>query len=262
MGNPIAHSQSPRIHKAFASQTGQSIDYQAVLVPEDAFVETLDAFARQGGKGANITLPFKAAAWQSATMRTERADRAGAVNTIWFKDAVTYGDNTDGIGLVRDLRDNLNCSLQGREILVLGAGGAVRGIIDPLFNAGVAGIVLANRSVDKAQSIADRFADRGTISAVSYAALDGSFDVIINGTSLSLHNELPPLADHALQAGGFVYDMMYQREPTCFMRWASERGAARVADGLGMLVEQAAESFYIWRGVRPDTAPVIAELRA
>lgn len=261
MGNPIAHSKSPRIHQAFARQTGQSLDYQAVLVPEDAFTETLEAFRLQGGKGANITLPFKEAAWELAAERTTRADRAGAVNTIWFGDSVIHGDNTDGIGLVRDLCNNLNCSLSGKEVLVLGAGGAVRGIIDPLFDAGVAGIVIANRTVDRAQSIAERFADRGSIQAVSYADLDGTFGVIINGTSLSLQGQIPPLPDTVLSPGAFVYDMMYQREPTSFMRWAAEREAGLTADGLGMLVEQAAEAFYIWRGVHPDTAPVIAELR-
>lgn len=261
MGNPVAHSKSPRIHQAFASQTGQTLDYQAVLVPENEFAEALEAFRRQGGKGVNVTLPFKESAWEAATARTERAERAGAVNTIWFENATVHGDNTDGIGLVRDLRDNLGCSLQGRDILVLGAGGAVRGIIDPLFDAGVASIMLANRTVTRAQRIAERFADRGDIHAVSYPALVGSYSVIINGTSLSLQNEIPPLPDDALAVGGVAYDMMYQPTATSFMRWAAGRGAGMTADGLGMLVEQAAESFYIWRGVRPETAPVIAELR-
>jgi len=184
------------------------------------------------------------------------------VNTIWFENATVHGDNTDGIGLVRDLHDNLDCPLQGRDILVLGAGGAVRGIIDPLFDAGVASIVLANRTVVRAERITERFADRGDIHAVSYPALAGSYPVIINGTSLSLQNEIPPLPDEVLAAGGIAYDMMYQPTATCFMRWAAGRGAGMTADGLGMLVEQAAESFYIWRGVRPETAPVIAEIRA
>ncbi|MDZ7735661.1 MAG: shikimate dehydrogenase [Gammaproteobacteria bacterium] len=262
MGNPVAHSKSPRIHQAFASQTGQSLDYQAVLVPENEFAETLEAFRQQGGKGVNVTLPFKESAWEAATARTERAGRAGAVNTIWFEDSMVHGDNTDGIGLIRDLRDNLDCPLQGRDILILGAGGAVRGIIDPLFDAGVASIALANRTVVRAQRLAEKFADRGAIHAVSYPALTGSYAVIINGTSLSLQNEVPPLPDGVLAAGGIAYDMMYQPTATCFMRWAAEREGGMTADGLGMLVEQAAESFCIWRGVRPETAPVIAELRA
>ena len=261
MGNPIAHSLSPRIHQAFARQTGQSLDYQAVLVPEDAFAETLTAFQEAGGKGANITLPFKEVAWRTVTVRTARAERAGAVNTVWFEAATIYGDNTDGIGLVRDLRDNLGCELNGKRVLILGAGGAVRGVIEPLFDAGVADIVIANRTPAKAEVIATQFADRGLIRAEAYDDLEAAFPIIINGTSLSLQQELPPLGDGVLAEGGWVYDMMYQREPTCFMHWAAEHGAERTADGLGMLVEQAAEAFAIWRGVRPETTPVINMLR-
>lgn len=263
MGNPVAHSKSPAIHRAFARQTGQALEYQALLVPEDRFAETLLTFRSEGGKGANITLPFKEQAWQLATDKTRRAERAGAVNTVWFSgDDRIHGDNTDGAGLVRDIRDNLHCVLQGRDILVLGAGGAVRGIIDPLFDEQPARIVIANRTIAKAAAVAERFADRGDISAVGYAGLAGEqFPVIINGTSLSLQNELPPLPDDVLGAGGFVYDMMYQAEPTCFMHWGCGHGAGTAADGLGMLVEQAAESFFDWRGVRPETAPVIAMLR-
>lgn len=262
MGNPVAHSQSPRIHQAFARQTGQSLDYQAVLVPKDAFTETLAAFRQAGGRGANITLPFKETAWQAVNTHSSRAQRAGAVNTIRFENGTVHGDNTDGVGLVRDLRDNLGCPLRDRDILILGAGGAVRGIIDPLFDEAPASIVIANRTLDKASAIAGQFRDRGNIRAVSYTDLEGRYPVIINGTSLSLQDEVPPLADTVLAANGVAYDMMYRREPTCFMRWAAERGAGNTADGLGMLVEQAAESFFIWRDVRPATAPVIAILRA
>lgn len=261
MGNPIAHSLSPRIHQAFATQTGQLLDYQATLVPEHAFAETLAAFREAGGKGANITLPFKEAAWRTVTVRTARAERAGAVNTVWFEAAAVHGDNTDGIGLVRDLRDNLGCDLSGKQVLILGAGGAVRGVIDPLFEAGAAGIVIANRTPAKAETIAAQFTGAGMIRAEAYDNLEGAFPVIINGTSLSLQNALPPLGDNVLAEGGWVYDMMYQREPTCFMRWAAEHGAGRTADGLGMLVEQAAEAFMIWRGVRPETTSVINMLR-
>lgn len=263
MGNPIAHSKSPVIHQAFARQTGEAIDYQAVLVPKDGFPEAVQRFREQGGKGANVTLPFKEAAWQLATDKSPRAQRAGAVNTLSFAGGdPIHGDNTDGIGLVRDIRDNLYCDLKARNILILGAGGAVRGVIDPLFDEQPARIVIANRSVDKATAIAERFADRGDISAVGYDQLGNeTFSIIINGTSLSLQNEVPPLPDAVLEAGGFVYDMMYQAEPTSFMRWGLERSAASAADGLGMLVEQAAESFYLWRGVRPSTAPVIELLR-
>lgn len=262
-GNPVAHSLSPRIHRLFAEQTGESLDYQAILAPENGFAETLKAFRDQGGRGANVTLPFKYQAWQIADRRSTCAERAGAVNTIWFDDSgLVHADNTDGVGLVRDLRDNLGVSLRGQSLLVLGAGGAVAGIMDPLFDEQPAQVVIANRTPDKARAIASRFADRGSIEAVEYADLAGShFAIIINGTSLSLQDELPPLPEDILAASGFVYDMMYQSQPTCFMRWALDRGAAVAADGLGMLVEQAAEAFHIWRGIRPRTAPVIKQLR-
>lgn len=263
IGNPISHSLSPQIHRAFAEQAGQQLDYQALLVPEDAFAETLRALGKQGVRGANITLPFKYEAWTICDRRSAGAERAGAVNTISFaEDGTLHGDNTDGIGLVRDLRDNLNVTLRDREILIAGAGGAVAGIIDPLFDEQPAGIVIANRTLARAQSIAERFADRGSISALVYEDLAGrQFPLIINGTSLSLHNQLPPLPDAVLAESGFVYDMMYQQQPTCFMRWAAAHGAAGSSDGLGMLVEQAAEAFNIWRGVRPDSQPVITRLR-
>lgn len=263
MGSPIAHSKSPAIHTAFASQTGQKMDYQAVLVPVGRFREALVEFHRQGGKGANITLPFKHEAYLACAERSDRAERAGAVNTVWFDgQGQIHGDNTDGIGLVRDLRDNLRCTLAGKDILVLGAGGAVRGIIDPLFDAGVESIIIANRTVDRAEAIAAAFADRGPIRASSFAELAGrQFPIIINGTSLSLQNTVPPLPDDVMEVGGMAYDMMYSDEPTVFMRWAQAHGAGQAADGLGMLVEQAAESFYIWRGVRPRTGPVIEQLR-
>lgn len=263
IGNPISHSLSPQIHRAFAEQTAQQLDYQALLVPEDAFAETLCAIGSQGMRGANITLPFKHEAWAICDRRSARAERAGAVNTISFaEDGTLHGDNTDGIGLVRDLRANLKVTLRDQEILIAGAGGAVAGIIDPLFDEQPAAIVIANRTLAKAQSIAGRFADRGSISVLEYDDVAGrQFPLIINGTSLSLRNELPPLTAGVLAEFGFVYDMVYQSQPTCFMRWAAEQGAASSADGLGMLVEQAAEAFTLWRGVRPDSQAVIAMLR-
>lgn len=264
MGSPIAHSKSPAIHAAFAEQTGQQMAYQAVLVPAGGFREALAALYEQGCKGANVTLPFKHEAWLACSERTDRADRAGAVNTVWFDEqGHILGDNTDGVGFIRDLTHNLGCTLAGRDILVLGAGGAVRGIIDPLFDAGIESVVIANRTVDRAEAIAAAFSDRGSIRASTYADLAGQrFSVIINGTSLSLQNALPPLPEDILEPCGLAYDMMYSNKPTIFMQWAQARGAGRAADGLGMLVEQAAESFYIWRGVRPQTGPVIEKLRA
>lgn len=263
MGNPIAHSLSPRIHQAFADQTGEAIDYQAILVPTDGFETMVRAFCAAGGQGANITLPFKQAAWALCDRRTGRADRAVAVNTLSFSqtDGIS-GDNTDGIGLVRDLRDNLHCRLDGAGVLILGAGGAVRGVIDPLFDEHPARIIIANRTPEKAREIAAAFADRGVIEGHGYEDLAGQrFPVIINGTSLSLQGEVPSLPTDVVADGGVVYDMMYSDEATCFMRWAEARGAGRTADGLGMLVEQAAESFFIWRGIRPDTAPIMRMLR-
>lgn len=264
IGNPIDHSLSPRIHRAFAEQTGQTIDYQALRVDIDRFAASLRALREQGLCGASITLPFKHEAWAICDRRSGRAERAGAVNTISFADHGTIvGDNTDGIGLLRDLRDNLNIALNDRDILILGAGGAVAGIVEPLLDEQPADLVIANRSLDKAEAIARRFADCARIRTVAYTELKGrQFPLVINGTSLSLHDQLPPLPDGVMQAQGFAYDMMYQREPTCFMRWALAQGAAGCADGLGMLVEQAAEAFAIWRGVRPETGPVLEQLRA
>ncbi|MCS3904297.1 shikimate dehydrogenase [Methylohalomonas lacus] len=263
IGNPVSHSLSPQIHRAFAEQTGEAIDYQAVLVETDAFADSVRALRDQGLRGANITLPFKHEAWALCDRRSARAERAGAVNTLSCSDAGLFdGDNTDGIGLLRDLRDNQGVELADRDILIAGAGGAVAGIIDSLFDARPASITIANRSLDKARQIAARFADRGRIQALAYAELgERAFPLIINGTSLSLQGQLPALPERVLAPGGFVYDMMYQHEPTCFMRWAEQHGAAASADGLGMLVEQAAEAFALWRGVRPDSRPVIAQLR-
>jgi len=260
VGNPVAHSKSPLIHAEFARQTGQDMTYERLLAPLDAFVETVETFHRQGGKGLNITVPFKEQAFRYAIKKTARAEAAGAVNTLSFDEKGFLGDNTDGAGLVRDLTVNLNQTLAGKHILLMGAGGAARGVIGPLLAEHPERLALANRTVDKAQQLVDLFG-QGT-NAFSYEALAGQrFDLVINATSASLQGTLPPLPEDLFNPGAFAYDMMYGAE-TPYMAWARLHGATLVADGLGMLVEQAAESFFLWRGVRPDTKPVIQMLRA
>ena len=261
-GNPIGHSKSPLIHRLFAEQTGQTLDYQTSLAPLDDFTVFAQAFF-QAGRGANVTVPFKEQAWRLADSLTQRAQRAGAVNTLSkLDDGTLLGDNTDGAGLVRDLTVNCGRSLRGQRILLLGAGGAVRGALEPLLAQQPAALVIANRTVEKAERLAQEFADLGPVFASSFDWLEESVDVIINATSASLAGELPPIAPSLIQPGAtFCYDMMYSNEPTAFCRWATEHGAAQAVDGLGMLVEQAAEAFLLWRGVRPESAPVLAELR-
>ncbi len=263
MGNPIAHSLSPQIHSAFAAQTGQALWYQTVLVEPGEFAEAVEAFYKAGGKGLNITIPFKQEAWALAEERSPRAELAGAVNTLWFDEAGRrYGDNTDGVGFVRDHLQNHGGAIENRRILVLGAGGAVRGVLGPILVERPAQLVIANRTLHKAHELKTLFARLGDIEVCAYEALAGrEFDLIINGTAASLGGELPPLPEDILAEGGHCYDMMYAREPTPFVRWGYAHGAAKSIDGLGMLVEQAAEAFFIWRGVRPDTAPVIERLR-
>ncbi len=264
MGNPIDHSKSPRIHALFAAQTGQQISYDALLVEKDGFASALRIFEEQGGKGANVTVPFKQEAWRQVDELSPRAQRAGAVNTIVFHgDGVRYGDNTDGIGLVADLQRNHNIQLTGKQILLLGAGGAVRGVLGPLLAEKPQRIVIANRTVDKAEQLALGFSDLGSVEGCGFPALEGKeFDLIINGTAASLHGEVPPLPPSVVALGCCCYDMMYGNKPTAFMDWARRREAANVCDGLGMLVEQAAEAFFLWRGVRPETLPVTEALRA
>ncbi|RJG12698.1 shikimate dehydrogenase [Pseudomonas cavernicola] len=261
-GNPIGHSKSPLIHRLFAAQTGQQLTYEALLAPLDDF----SGFARtffQTGKGANVTVPFKEQAYQLADSLSARARRAGAVNTLSKQaDGSLLGDNTDGAGLVRDLTLNAGFSLAGKRILLLGAGGAVRGVLALFLAEQPAALVIANRTVEKAEALAQQFADLGPLFASGFDWLDEPVDLIVNGTSASLAGELPPISASLIQPGHTLcYDMMYGKEPTTFCRWASEHGAARALDGLGMLVEQAAEAFFLWRGVRPATAPVLAELR-
>lgn len=262
-GNPVAHSKSPVIHAAFAELTGQVIRYEARLAPLEDFAGSLRAFRGEGGRGCNITVPFKEQAWALAEVRSPRAEKAGAVNTLlWGKDDRLYGDNTDGVGLVRDLRQNAGVALAGKRVLVLGAGGAVRGVLSPLLAEQPAQVVVANRTAARAETLAALFADEGVVTACGFEALAGrQFDVVINGTSASLQGDLPPLPDGMLAPGALAYDMMYGAEPTVFLRWAAQQGAA-TRDGLGMLVEQAAEAFFLWRQVRPSTAPVLAALRA
>ncbi|MDX1250891.1 MAG: shikimate dehydrogenase [Gammaproteobacteria bacterium] len=264
MGNPVAHSKSPQIHTLFARQTGQDLVYTAILVELGHFAEAVAGFAAAGGKGLNITVPFKREAWELVDERSPRAARAGAVNTILFRpEGGRYGDNTDGIGLVRDLRDNHGIRIQGRRVLLLGAGGAVRGVAGPLLEERPAQLVIANRTADKAVELAKELTDLGKVAGCGYQDLDAErFDLIINGTAASLKGEMPPLPATVLAAGGCCYDMMYGAQPTPFMRWAIEHGAQQALDGLGMLVEQAAEAFFLWRGVHPQTRPVVDALRA
>lgn len=261
-GNPIAHSKSPFIHGQFAAQTGEKLSYEAILAPLDGFAESVRAFIAAGGRGANVTVPFKEAACDLCDTHSERARLAGAVNTLSFADGRIHGDNTDGTGLVRDLTENLQTPLAGRRILLLGAGGAARGALGPLLDERPALVAIANRTATKAEELAARFAAHGTVRGGGYAAFSGErFDVVVNATSASLGGELPPLPVGIYAADALAYDMMYGKDDTPFLADARMRGVARLADGLGMLVEQAAEAFFVWRGLRPQTAPLLALLR-
>ena len=263
MGNPINHSKSPRIHTLFAQQTGQNIKYTATQVDPGGFEQAVGNFHASGGKGLNITVPFKQEAWRLANERSTRAEIAGAVNTILFKSGnILYGDNSDGIGLVKDIRDNHEVTFDNKRILILGAGGAVRGVLLPILEENPKIIVVANRTTGKAKELANIYSNKGNITGNSYQEIDKlQFDLIINGTSASLHGQLPPLPDNILAENACCYDMMYAKTPSLFLQWALKQNATNVIDGLGMLVEQAAESFYLWREQRPNTADVIAKLR-
>jgi len=256
-GHPIAHSKSPQIHAAFAHQTGEDVVYEAILAPLDGFADSVAQFIAAGGRGANVTVPFKEAAFKLANRLSLRAQRAGAVNTLVFDAEGIVGDNTDGAGLVADLTCNLNRSLAGKRILLLGAGGAARGVIEPLLEQQPAALVVANRTVSRAEELAELFGHG--ITACSFEAADTPFDIVINATAASLAGELPPLSPRIFTNNTLAYDMMYGRD-TPFLDFARMHSAA-ASDGLGMLVEQAAEAFFVWRGVHPDTAPVIAALR-
>ncbi|MCB1942789.1 MAG: shikimate dehydrogenase [Candidatus Accumulibacter sp.] len=262
LGNPVGHSKSPLIHHAFAVQCRQPMSYQAILAPIDGFADSVRRFVAEGGRGANVTVPFKEQAFQLANRLSSRATVAGAVNTLLFDGDAMVGDNTDGAGLLRDLTLNLAFPLAGRRVLLLGAGGAARGVDAPLLDEGPAALVIANRSAARAEDLARHFATTATVVGGDYQALAGeSFDLVINATSASLAGELPPLPPGIFAAGSLAYDMMYGDGARPFLALADRQGAARLADGLGMLVEQAAEAFHFWRGVRPDSAPVIAMLR-
>jgi shikimate dehydrogenase len=263
IGNPVAHSKSPQIHAAFARATGQALTYERLLAPTDGFVATVDAFVRAGGCGLNVTVPFKLEAHALAGARSPRAQFAGAVNTLKREGGGWYGDNTDGPGLVRDLTHNLGVALAGRDVLVLGAGGATRGIMSALLAEGPRSVTISNRTHGKALAIARLFSTLGEVMAVPPQSLAGrAFGVVINATSAGLAAAAAPPWPATIVAGGaFAYDMIYADVPTAFLVWARRHGATRTVDGLGMLIEQAAESFLLWRGVRPETAPVFALLR-
>jgi len=262
IGNPVAHSKSPFIHAEFASQTGQQLSYTAELVEIGGVANFVEQFAQQNGKGLNVTVPFKLDAFQLATRLSERAQRAGAVNTLLIQGNEIYADTTDGIGLLNDLTKNHQQTLKHKRILIVGAGGAVRGVLEPLLLEAPESLTIVNRTVSKAEQLAKDFSDFGNIIACDFNQLEGKqYDLIINGTSASLSGELPPLPDNLFSENALAYDMMYGAQPTPFMLWAKQQGASQVHDGLGMLVEQAAESFYIWRKKRPETQGVIKKLR-
>ena len=262
MGHPIAHSKSPFIHRQFAAETGEPVAYDALLVEPGGFRAAVERFRARGGCGLNVTIPFKEEAFALSNRRSGRAERAGAVNTLWFDGVALCGDNTDGVGLVRDLTRNLAVEVKARTVLLLGAGGAARGVIGPLLDEGPERLVIANRTAERAAGLARRFEGQGPVSAAPLDALPaGGFDLVVNATAASLAGDLPPLARGTLRAGGVAYDTAYAARPTPFVEWGAEEGAAVAADGLGMLVEQAAVSFRIWRGREPRTGPVIDALR-
>ncbi len=262
IGNPISHSKSPLIHTAFAQQTGQAMLYEAILSPVDEFQQTVTTFLQQGGKGMNVTVPFKLEAYKFSTRLTERAATAQAVNTLQFKDNEILGDNTDGAGLVRDIEVNLGICIASKRILLMGAGGAARGVVLPILKQNPAILAIANRTPQKAQSLQQQFAAHGELVSGHFMDFSGeNFDIIINATSASLQDTIPDLPANIFANGSLAYDMMYSHEPTRFLAYAQQNGAHNLADGIGMLVEQAAESFFLWRGIRPQTKTIIAQLK-
>jgi shikimate dehydrogenase len=262
IGHPVAHSRSPEIHAAFALETGQAMVYERLLAPLDGFHAAVEAFRAGGACGASVTLPFKLEAYRYANELTERARQAGALNTLKFDGARILGDNTDGVGLCRDIVDNLKVPLSGARILLIGAGGAARGVIGPLLSAGPQRVVITNRTFSKAGEIMKHFSSLGPVEAIPPGDLTAQrFDILINATSASLADSLPPVPVACFQPGVLAYDMMYGKGHAAFMVLAASAGA-RTADGLGMLVEQAAEAFFVWRGMRPATFSVLAQLRS
>ena len=257
IGHPISHSKSPVIHGLFAKQTGEDIAYQAYEVEPGNLADFLGDFPRQGGRGLNVTVPHKLAAAELAVELTDRAARAGAVNTLtWNDDGGLQGDNTDGTGLVRDLVDNLGAELDDAKIVILGAGGATRGIVPALLDSGLASLTIANRTVNKAEELTAEYPDEDRLRACGFDDTDHVFDLIINATSAGLQGDNPPFSGGMIGPDSVCYDLSYAMKDTPFISWAKENGCARVHQGWGMLVEQAAESFLIWRGVRPDTDSV------
>lgn len=263
IGNPVAHSKSPQIHAAFAAVTGQRMSYERVLAPLGGFAAALADFASAGGCGANVTVPFKLDAFAVARAASDRARAAGACNTLRRDGDGWFADNTDGAGIVRDLTQNLGVPLGGCDVLLLGAGGAARGVLLPLLAAAPCSITICNRTTARATALAAQFAERGPVVAVDAAELSGSsFDLVINATSAGLAGNVTlPWPGGLFRRDAFAYDMIYADQSTTFLRWANGQGVERSADGLGMLIEQAAESFFLWRGVRPATAPIFAMLR-
>ena len=262
MGYPISHSRSPVIHRLFALQTGQNMQYELLRVSPEKLETAVRQFQRTGGKGLNVTVPHKSEVAKLVDQMSERASTAGAVNTIAFRGSEVYGDNTDGIGLLRDLSVNLGLHLEGANILILGAGGATRGIIGPLLEMQPAGLRIANRTLGKAQALADHFESQGPITACRFnvVPVGEPYDLIINATSAGLQGDTPPYPEAAISENTICYDLSYGLNPTPFSIWAREHGAAKSVMGWGMLVEQAAESFNLWRGIRPDTAPVLKQM--
>lgn len=260
-GNPIAHSKSPEIHQAFAVRSGQNLNYEKRLAEVDGFAEAMREFIASGGRGANVTVPFKHDAYELADELSDLAKRAGAVNTLEvLADGRLKGHNTDGLGLLRDLTVNIGVELEGKRVLLLGAGGAARGVVQPLLAEKPAKLIISNRTKAKGLALAKDFADLGFTCATGFDELkDKPFDLVINATSASLAGEVPPINPGVIAAHTVCYDMMYSQEPTAFLSWCSEQGATRLHDGLGMLIEQAAEAFLIWRGVRPDTEILLAK---
>lgn len=262
MGYPVSHSRSPVIHRLFAAQTGQDMQYELLQVAPEKLETAVRQFQRTGGKGLNITVPHKQAVTRLVDRISERASTAGAVNTLVFRGSEIHGDNTDGIGLLRDLNVNQGLTLDGINILILGAGGATRGIVGPLLQMQPEHLRIANRTPERAEAIAELFEGAGPISACSFddVPIDEPYDLVINATSAGLRGAMPPFPAAAVGGETFCYDLSYGLSPTPFSLWAREQGAAKSVMGWGMLVEQAAESFEIWRGVRPDTAPVLKRM--
>ena len=262
MGFPVSHSRSPVIHRLFAQQTGQDLQYELLEVPPDKLETAIKQFERTGGKGLNITLPHKSEVTKLVDDMSERASNAGAVNTLVFRDGEIFGDNTDGVGLLRDLQSNLGLQLEDANILILGAGGATRGIISPLLGARPRSLMIANRTISKAQALAQHFSSEGPVTACRFQDVRTPpvYDLIINATSAGLTGDTPPYPEGAIGEHTICYDLSYSMRTTPFSSWAKEHGAARSVMGWGMLVEQAAESYQLWRGVRPDTAQVLKQL--